>query len=168
MDDVSKPRHRRWLVALLAAGPLVAGSLLVGVAALLFLAYKVLDPTPAKQLVLATGAAQGAYAEFGKRYAPLLRAHGLTVTLRGSEGSADNLALLRDPHSGVQAAFVQNGVEQPRTGDADGDAAPALLSLGSVAYEPLWLFYREDSARKKLRGAMPERLAQLAGWRINT
>ena len=42
--------------------------------ALLGLAYWLLDPTPPKRVVLATGPAQGAYAEFGKRYVQELEA----------------------------------------------------------------------------------------------
>jgi hypothetical protein len=54
---------------------------------------------------------KGAYIEFAKRYQPLLRSHGLVVELRTTQGSAENLALLRDPQSGVDAAFVQGGVD---------------------------------------------------------
>ncbi|MBX3637983.1 MAG: C4-dicarboxylate ABC transporter substrate-binding protein [Rubrivivax sp.] len=152
----------RLLEALLAAGPLVAGALLLGVLALLWGAYRVLDPTPDKHLVIATGPEQGAYVEFARAYAPLLQQHGLTLELRASQGSRQNLQWLRDPASGVHAAFVQGGVEGAGD-DAAGDRRP-LLSLGSVAPEPLWLFYRAARA-----GAEPPvRLAQLAGWRIHT
>jgi TRAP-type uncharacterized transport system substrate-binding protein len=167
----SAPPARRWQprLALLAAGPPLVGLMLLLVAALLLLAWRVLDPLPARRLQLATGPDQGAYFEFAKRYLPLLRAQGLTVTLRASEGSADNLALLADPASGVQAAFVQGGVDgAAASADLGSSGVPPLVSLGSVAYEPLWLFYREDSARRLLRDKPPERLAQLAGWRINT
>ncbi len=41
-------------------------------AVLLGAAYWLLDPTPPHRVVLATGPEQGAYAEFGKRYAALL------------------------------------------------------------------------------------------------
>ncbi|MBT9489343.1 MAG: C4-dicarboxylate ABC transporter substrate-binding protein [Rubrivivax sp.] len=152
----------RWRLALVNAGlPLVA-VVLVAAAALLWGAWRLLDPTPDKHLVIATGPAQGAYEAFAQRYLPLLQAQGLTVTLRPTQGAADNLALLRDPASGVQAAFVQGGV--------DGTAAEnsTLVSLGSVALEPLWLFYREDSLPRLGLKAPPDKLAQLAGWRIDT
>ena len=54
--------------------------------ALLAAAYWVLDPSPPRRVVLATGSAQGAYAEFGKRYAELLAADGIKVELRTTEG----------------------------------------------------------------------------------
>jgi TRAP-type uncharacterized transport system substrate-binding protein len=145
----------RLIDSLVAAGPFAVGAVLLVVVVLLWLAWKVLDPTPDKHLVIATGPEQGAYAEFADRYRPLLQAQGLTVELRPSQGSRQNLQWLRDPASGVHAAFVQSGVVD--------DPDTALLSLGSVAPEPLWLFYRQARSPQP-----PERLAQLAGWRIHT
>ena len=146
---------------LIAAGPFVLIA-----AVLLVLAYLALDPTPPKKVVLATGAEQGAYAEFGKRYAAWLKHHGIQVELRGTQGAAENLALLRDPASGVDLAFVQGGADEDR---ALGDDAPGdgLVALGSLFYEPVWLFYREEAAQRLLKGRPLASLTQLAGWRIN-
>ena len=74
----------------LAWGPFV----LLG-AVLLAAAYWLLDPTPPKRVVLATGPERSAYAEFGKRYAAELKRFGITVELRTTTGSRDNLRLLR-------------------------------------------------------------------------
>ena len=169
MEPLEPPRSRtsRWFGAVVGAGPLVVALLLLAVAAALVGAYRWLDPTPDKRLRIATGPEQGAYLEFGKRYRPLLQANGLEVELRTTQGSADNLALLRDPASGVQAAFVQSGSDAGAPPPEDSRAA-RIVSLGRVAHEPLWLFYREDRARQRLGKAPPERLAQLQGWRIHT
>ncbi len=157
---------------LLTAGPFIAL-----VVVLLVLAYWILDPTPPKTVVLATGAEQGAYAEFGKRYQALLKEHGISVELRTTQGTAENLALLDDPNSGVDLAFVQGGADGPQrpTGDDRFDAS--LVSLGSLFYEPVWLFYRADSANRLLAAATPRsgtnktallaNLHQLDGWRLN-
>lgn len=163
-SPVARPRISRWFTAVVAAGPVVVAALLIGVVLALYAAYRWLDPTPDKHVVIATGPEQGAYVEFGRRYLPLLRAQGLDVALRTTQGSGENLALLRDPGSGVTAAFVQGGLG----GTAGDDVQPDLVSLGSVAYEPLWLFYREASARERLGRTPLTRLSQLAGWRINT
>jgi TRAP-type uncharacterized transport system substrate-binding protein len=145
---------------LVTAGPFVVLALL-----LLIGAYWLLDPTPPRRLVMATGTERGAYAEFGAQYAKLLARQGIQVELRHTQGSVDNLALLRDPTSGIDAAFVQGGVETPL--DNDDSANEGLMSLGSLFYEPVWLFYREDSARRLLKAPALTRLSQLPGWRIN-
>jgi TRAP-type uncharacterized transport system substrate-binding protein len=133
--------------------------------ALLALAYWVLDPTPPKRVVLATGSPLGAYSEFGKRYAHALKAYGITVELRNTQGAAENLELLRNPASGVDLAFVQGGTDDtPKPEDPD-DAD--LISLGSMFHEPVWLFYRTDSARRLLKSDTLGSLAQMQGWRIN-
>ena len=127
---------------------------------LLGLAYWALDPAPPRRVVLATGVPQGAYAEFGTRYAERLARHGITVTLRNTQGAAENLALLGDPGSGVDIAFAQGGA-------AETEADDGLVSLGSMFHEPVWLFYRRDSAQRRLKTPRLDALAQLAGWRLN-
>jgi TRAP-type uncharacterized transport system substrate-binding protein len=141
------------------------GPFLVLAMALLGLAYWVLDPTPPRRVVLATGTDQGAYAQFGTRYAQILKGYGITVELRQTQGAAENLQLLRDPASKVDFAFVQGGTDeapQPENPD-DSD----LVSLGSMFHEPVWLFYRVDAAQRLLKSDALTALAQLQGWRIN-
>ena len=154
---------------LLATGvPFIALALV-----LLALAYWVLDPTPPKKIVLATGSDQGAYSEFGKRYVQILKGYGVTVELRPTQGAAENLRLLRDPTSGVDIAFVQGGAGDvvPLTDSTDNNAASddstPLVSLGSLFYEPVWLFYRTESARRLLKANAMTSLSQLPGWRLN-
>jgi TRAP-type uncharacterized transport system substrate-binding protein len=142
------------------AGPFVLIALL-----LLALAYWVLDPNPPKKVVLATGPEQGAYAEFGKRYAAWLKTHGIQVELQATQGAAENLGLLRDEASRVDLAFVQGGADLDR--GADNVANVGLVSLGSLFYEPVWLFYREDSAQRLLKSPVLSSLAQLPGWKLN-
>ncbi len=146
---------------------LTIGPFVVLAVALLLAAYYVLDPTPPKKVVLATGVEQGAYAAFGKRYAAMLKEQGIDVELRATQGTAENLALLRDPQSGVDLAFVQGGFDDlPAAAEAE-DAPSTLVSLGSLFYEPIWLFYREDSAQRLLHADTLSSLPQLTGWRLN-
>jgi TRAP-type uncharacterized transport system substrate-binding protein len=148
-----------------------AGPFILLAIALLVLAYWVLDPNPPKRVVLATGVSQGAYAEFGKRYAEQLKRHGITVELRATQGAAENLALLRDGDSGVDLAFMQGGAEDITTARPDDEDPDAdLVSLGSLFHEPVWLFYRSDSAARLLPKEANGRLtslAQLPGWKLN-
>jgi hypothetical protein len=141
------------------------GPFVVLAIALLALAYWVLDPAPPKRVVLATGAEQGAYAEFGKRYVQALKEYGVQVELRTTQGAAENLKLLEDPGSGVDIAFVQGGAGDE--GRPEEAAESQLVSLGSLFYEPVWLFYRADAAQRLLHGQKLNSLAQLPGWRLN-
>ena len=127
---------------------------------LLVLAYWWLDPNPPKRVTLATGPGQSAYEEFGKRYAKALAADGIEVVLVPSEGSAANLQLLREGK--VDLGFVQGGTSDYT--DADEEK---LSSLGSLFVEPVWLFYREDSARKVTATATLSAMTQLQGLKIN-
>ena len=127
---------------------------------LLALAYWWLDPNPPKRVTLATGPAQSAYEEFGKRYAKALAAEGIEVVTVPSEGSAANLQLLREGK--VDLGFVQGG-----TSDYTEIDQNTLTSLGSLFVEPLWLFYREQSARQVSATATLSTLTQLQGLRIN-
>ncbi len=124
-----------------SAGPFVFLAI-----ALLVLAYWWLDPNPPKRVTLATGPAQSAYEEFGKRYAKALAVEGIEVVQVASEGSAANLQLLRDGK--VDLGFVQGGTSDYTEADEE-----KLASLGSLFVEPLWLFYREESARKVIATA---------------
>ncbi len=131
---------------------------------LLSLAYWWLDPNPPKVVVLATGPAQSAYDEFGKKYVAQLKASGIEVQTVQTEGSSANLKLLREGK--VDIGFVQGG-----TGDTNPDDETRLQTLGSLFLEPIWLFYREDAAQRLITGDPSQQkltaLTQLAGWRVN-
>lgn len=128
--------------------------------ALLALAYWWLDPTPPRRVVLATGPEQSAYDEFGKRYQQALARYGIQVELLRTEGSSDNLQWLRNGRADL--GFVQGG-----SADLGYDDDDAIVSLGSLFVEPLWLFYREDAARRVAPDGVVDSLAQLQGWRVN-
>ena len=145
---------------LLATG----GPFILIATALLALAYWLLDPMPPKRVVLATGPDQGAYAEFGRRYAKELKEYGITVELRATQGAAENLRLLADPKSGVDIAFAQGGAGEKRKSEDPDDP---LVSLGSLFREPVWLFYRKDSAQRLLGSETLPSLKKLEGWRLN-
>ena len=150
-------------LVLLSIRDLVAslGPVVFLVIGLLVAAYWWLDPQPPRHVTLATGPAGSAYAEFGKRYAQALAAEGITVELRPTDGSSTNLQLLRS--GGADVAFVRGG-----SADAVADEAAGLTSLGSLFYEPLWIFYRSDVARRVDRktGVLSS-VAQLKGLRVN-
>ena len=134
--------------------------------ALLIGAYFLLQPTPPKRVVLATGPDQSAFAEFGKRYAEELKRYGIEVELLPTRGSLDNLRALRDPEQNIDLGFVQGGSsDSARMVDEDKEGEP-LVSLGSLFFEPVWFFYRNEAAEKLPQRTLSEPV-QLEGWRVN-
>ena len=139
---------------LVSAGPVAL--LAVG---LLVLAYWWLDPNPPKTVTLATGPAQSAYADFGKRYQKALKAYGIDVVLVPSEGSQSNLRLLKAGQADL--GFVQGG-----GGEREAREESGIVSLGSLFVEPVWLFYRADAVKDLPGGALTS-LAQFQHLRVN-
>ena len=146
---------------LVTLGPflLIAIGLLVG-------AYYVLEPTPPKRVVLATGPAQSDYAVFGQLYADELKRYGIEVTLRETDGSSENRRLLLDEKEDVDLAFVQGGSGEAIHAADEEEGDWTVESLGSLFYEPIWIFYRDGAARGLPRGTLTN-LTQLRGLRVN-
>ena len=133
-------------------------ALVVGVPALVILVAafwftaQFIKPAPPARLVIATGGDGGAYQRFAAQYKPLIERNGVEFVERSTAGAVENLALLRSPEvEELDVAFVQGGL-------GVGSDAEGLVSLGSVYYEPLWVFYR---AKEPI-----DRLVQLRGKRI--
>ena len=134
--------------------------------ALLAGAYFLLHPNPPRRVVLATGPEQSDYAEFGSRYAAALKKHDIEVILKPTDGSSANRRLLRDAKERVDFGFVRGGSSEAiRAEEEKGQGLP-LVALGSLFFEPVWIFYRAEAAAK-LPGKKLERLDQVRGWRIN-
>ncbi len=116
-----------------------AGPMAVLIAVLCYAAYRLVDPTPPRHVVISTGQENSAYEEFGKKYAVALSRFGIKTTLKPSLGSQENLQRLKDAEAGVDIAFVQSGSTEHEEAERSG-----LISLGSLFTEPVWLFYRES------------------------
>ena len=140
---------------LVSAGPFILLALV-----LLTLAYWWLDPNPPKQVTLATGPGQSAYAEFGSRYAKALAQNGIEVRLISSEGSSANLQLLREGKADL--GFVQGGSDENPL-----NAESGIESLGSLFVEPLWLFYKAQAAIDATSNDTLTSFSQLKTLRIN-
>ncbi|WP_083632817.1 TAXI family TRAP transporter solute-binding subunit [Bradyrhizobium sp. NAS96.2] len=117
--------HRIWRYAAVAA-----------TAAIFFGAsWFIVATLPPRELVMATGAEGGANYELGIRYRDILAKDGVKLQLQPTAGSLANLRYLLDPTSQVSVGFIQGGTTTRKE-------APKLESLGTVFYEPLWLFRR--------------------------
>jgi TRAP transporter TAXI family solute receptor len=124
-------------------GGIVAGLMLL--AAWITFAYT--EPAPPRRVTLATGIAGGAYLNFGQDLAKLVeKAHGPRVTVRPTEGSAENLRLLA--RGAVDVAFVQSGTASALATTVD---TSRLRSIARLYYEPLWVFHRGATELKDLR-----------------
>ncbi|CAN96817.1 Hypothetical protein sce6648 [Sorangium cellulosum So ce56] len=126
--------------------------LLVGITALVATYLLFVEPPPPRRLTIATGQPTGRYHAFAERYRAYLAGFDIALEIRETAGSAENVALLLDPASGVSVAFVQGGAMPP-------DARDRLSSLASVYREPLWIFHRGDRPY--------DRLTDLAGKRLS-
>lgn len=120
--------------------------------ALFWGASRFVQPAPPKTIVMTTGSESGAYHGYAKRYQEALARHGIKLELRPSSGALENLARLKDDKAGVTVGFIQGGTAT----SADGEG---LMSLGSMYYEPLWVFYRDRNALDRVSQLQGKRLA---------
>jgi hypothetical protein len=144
-------RHRRgmwqylrrygWILAV--AGVVVA------------LLFMLVDPTPPRELELATGSTSGAYHAFGLRLAERLAEEGLELRLVPSAGSMENLELLGTEEGAVAMALVQSGLVASNSASGETE----LRALGSLFLEPVWIFHRRGEGLGSLRDLAGKRVA---------
>ena len=92
-------------------------------------------PLPPKDVYLAVGQQGSVFGMLGEKFVPLFAEQGIRLHLINTPGSAASLAELADKDMQANAALMVGGI-------AAKGKFPNLLSLGSVEYVPLWLFYR--------------------------
>lgn len=129
---------------------IVVAALAVAAAAL-WVVSRLADPAPPTSFVITTASKGAPYHTYATQYAPIFARNGIRLEVRESLGSMDNIARLTAPQYTVDAGFVQGGLVSSRD-------TPGLVSLGRIAYEPLWVFYNGE---KPL-----ERLGDLVGKRV--
>ena len=142
----------------LASRPAILVSVLTGLIAALFAGIWFILPQPPQTLTIATGFPDGLYSQFANHLKIELAKEKITLQIRNTGGSVDNLALINDPNSGIDLAIVQSGVGDPVK-------YPELLSLAGIFYEPLWVWYRQPAFAKE--GGALTQLSQLQGKRIS-
>jgi hypothetical protein len=115
----------------ISIGAVVVASLVVGALAFVFL-----NSAPPTTLTMASGPQGSSFGLVAEQYRKILAREGVTLTVVASQGSRDNLARLADPAQKVDVGFVVGGET------AQGEGGRRLVSLGSVSYQPLMVFYR--------------------------
>ncbi len=136
---------------------LIGSGLGLAVLAAIVVALSILQPSPPRKVVMSTGPDGSAYAKFGERYREILARDGIELELRPSDGANENLTRLTGPASDVMIGLLSGGL-------TSAEKSPSLASLGTLAYEPLWMFHRHAG----LQGAAA--IGRLKGrkWAIGT
>jgi TRAP transporter TAXI family solute receptor len=116
------------------------------------IAWQFVNPAPPDTITIATGQPGGAYVLFAERYREVLAREDITLNILETAGSVENLKLLEeDPHS-VNLAFMQGGT-------ASNPQMKDLVSLASLNYEPLWVFYRDAGELTRITELQQKRIA---------
>lgn len=158
--DTPKARKRFPLVATLietfgfSPGLALAVSLFLSFLCVLAVVW-VVRSAPPRTLYLSSGPEGSSFQRWAGAYKDALAQHGVTLEVLPSSGSINNLdRMLTAGPAGerVDIAFVSGGIV------AKDQKIDGIVSLGSVGYQPLWVFYRSPTAIS--------RLSQLEGQRI--
>jgi len=110
------------------------------------------DPFPPRRISIGCGPPEGANFKYAQLYREILSREGIELELRNTAGSAENLKLLGEESGGVDVAFVQGSM---KSSAQDSD----LVSLGSLFFEPLWIFHRNNLALRRIPDLKGLRLA---------
>jgi len=135
-----------WRDLAVTLGPI----LLISVAAI-WIAFHFVRPAPPDTLIFTGGPDGSTFQAFAAQYREILARNGVTLEILPSQGGLENLERLSDPKFAVDVGIVQGGL-------AAGKNIEDLVSLGSIAYVPLVIFYRS--------AAPVARLSQLKGRRV--
>ena len=114
----------------ISLGLLLLLSLIAAVVAFVFL-----RSAPPTTLTLTSGPKGSSFANVAEQYRKILAREGVTLKILTSQGSRDNLARLVDRKQEVDVGFVVGG-------ETVGHDTSHLVSLGSVSYQPMMIFYR--------------------------
>ncbi len=112
-----------------------------------WIAYQFVSPPPPKKIIISTGSKTGNYFKIAHQYREALAKEGIDMEIINSSGSGENIRRLLNKEADI--AFVQGGT---------GKGGDPLQSLGSLYYEPLWIFLRKE--------IKAEKITDLSGLRI--
>jgi TRAP-type uncharacterized transport system substrate-binding protein len=117
----------------LAIATVILLGLLIGVAVYWFFRL-----APPHTITITAGSPDSSFYANAEKYRKILGSNGVELRILSSEGSFENLSRLGDPKFKVDIGFVQGGI-------TNDDGKVKLVSLGSLAYQPLLVFYRSES-----------------------
>jgi len=114
------------------------------------LAYQFVQPAPPNHIRIVTGQTDGAYYLFAQRYQKILARENIKLELVQTAGSVENIGLLESEAADV--AFVQGGTSNASKTDE-------LASLGSLYFEPIWVFHQKKLTINQLPDVLGKRVS---------
>jgi len=129
------------------------GPVLLISAVAIWAAFHFVRPAPPGEIIITTGPEGSSLHTTADRYAKILARNGVKLKILPSEGSLENLKRLTDPSVQVDIGFVQGGLSSAV------DKAGDLVSLGSVFYVPVAIFYRSPVPLQRLSQFKGKRVA---------
>jgi TRAP-type uncharacterized transport system substrate-binding protein len=120
----------------------------IGIGAALYFAR----PAPPDTIIITSGVPGSSFHSTAEKYRDILARSGIKLKILDSDGALENLQRLKDIDFTVDIGFVQGGL--------NGDANPGeLVSLGSIYYEPLFVFSRCKTEVDQLSSLQGKRIA---------
>ncbi len=135
------------LEAFKAALPYLVALLLIAAAG-----YWLIDPAPPKKIVISVSKQDGNFEAYARLYEVLLKQEGVALEIRESAGPLQSLGELRKADASVDMAFLPGGV-------ASSESGVGVVSLGSLYYEPLWIFCKNQRQVSHLSALKGKRIA---------
>jgi TRAP-type uncharacterized transport system substrate-binding protein len=124
---------------------------MLGCLALLLIFLRFIFPAPPQHLRIAAGSQGSYFHDVASTYKAALAKEGISLEIVQTLGALDNLQLINAGK--VDLALAHDGLVQAK-------AEPELRSLGSISYEPIWVFRRKGTP-------VLNDLTQLKGMRVN-
>lgn len=109
--------------------------IIFAICVVVFIFFNSAAPT---RLTIASGPEGSVFQRNAEKYRDILARDGVKLTIVPSGGSTDNLHKLLDPKTRVDVGFVQGGFSPDIKTDH-------LMSLGSISYQPLLVFYHGEA-----------------------
>lgn len=157
ISRVSKSNHNsfsakiiRPFVDLFGLSRSVAAAAVFVIAAIVVVAvWYFIHLAPPKLITISAGPQGSFYWNFATNYQARLASNHITLVIQTSAGSQENLQRISD-HA-VDIGFVQSGITNKVPSD--------VVSLGSISYQPLLVFYRSETNLSFLSQFKGRRLA---------
>jgi TRAP transporter TAXI family solute receptor len=111
-------------------------------------------PGPPDTITISSGSKDGAYYLYAQQYKEILKRNNITLNILDSSGSLENIQRLKNQQADI--AFVQGGTS---INQDDSDSENALFSLGSLYYEPIWIFLSKSFKPDTLNDFKQRRIA---------